>query len=1014
MGWSSQTNIGYSNGNFFTYGGYGQFVARANPSVEFLRRLQLPNATPVLLATIEVGWLLVAGRNLALGLGSFTIPDYPLKTVRVNGAGNLPTPPETEGFVTTFGYNAFAPSGGVRQVDVYFLPDNTSNANAYVAIYHLSFANVPKTFRGIDWEPRIAAAPNLALRIERRFGGPVGQVGGGRLQLLNADAYFDKLDQASWDVGLVTFEYGLDLPGAAMAETDYLSLGTWRVENADRNDTHLTLNLRELKTRIEAEIPFELLSRTDYAALDNDRVGEPIPIAYGHIFGAPAIVLDRAGRRLKVALHRIHSFDAVRIKKELTSAEDVIVPATDFASYSANTYVTNFTQRILNVLFGATELIEKNSIASVDATAGSWYRESDLLYLRPPAGQAIAAQTITVRQEISYEAWVSSSFASVDLVKAEFTLGPDWDRSADVSVDFQGRIKPDGTLMENWADIVADLLDYLGEIKFDQESFSQSRRELYIGADRFGLEAITLAPSLYIRERIEARELLEMICETAGAFLFVDHAGAWRFNVYRPEMTSRLGNAQAMPPRSFTHNELLDPLLKAQDHREVFSRVSVNYARRHAEDWGEMLSETRRLNQVLHAINEIEPEEREPLLWRTEDARYFAQRLLSTEGLPVALYSSVLPRSALLLLPGDQIRLTHPRHGFIPPADYVSPAGEIELDAPFEVLTVDKDLLNGRVKVTLGERRAWRDSFGWWLIEDVTTPTIPPGAWTHLRAEGLRATDGERVAVWFNDFSTAPVGINGGMPTPGFQPIFRANQINGLPAVRFEGFDGSGRVDHILWQINGEIIFPNSAGEIFLIVKADFDPGVVGVDGLYRFGSTIDPTEYCAADGTLKETFGLAAQIATGVDPIPALTSWRLYNVSVDASAFTIRLDGTQIYTTGAHTVGFITGAYPRIGHSAAGATTSGFVGYIAECLSYPRVLSSSERASVNNYMATRFNLPVGSVVNTPVQWNRNWTNAQAAFARANYGWWHDNVRRVANLVADLIDSRAYEASRWW
>jgi hypothetical protein len=810
----------------------------------------------------------------------------------------------------------------------------------------------------------------------------------------------------------VTLEYGLDLPGAAMADTDYLSMGTWRVERADRNDTHLSLDLRELKSRIEAEIPFEILSRSDYAALDNDLVGRPIPIAYGHVFGAPAIVLDRAARRLKVALHRIHSFDAVRIKKELTSAEDVVVPPTDFATYSANTYVANFTQRVLNVLFGATELVEKNSIASVDATAGTWYQESNLLYLRPPAGQAIDSQTITVRQEISYEAWVSSSFASVDLVKAEFTLGPDWDRSADVSVDFQGRIKPDGTVMENWADIVADLLDYLGEVKFDQESFSQSRRELCIGADRFGMEAVTLSPSLYIRDRTEARELLEKICETAGAFLFVDHAGAWRFNVYRPEMVSRLGNAEAMPPRSFTHNELLDPLLKAQDHREVFSRVSVDYARRHAEDWNETLSETRRLNQVLHGGNEVEPEQRDPLLWRTDDARYFAQRLLSTEGLPIATYSSVLPRSGLLLLPGDQIRLTHPRHGFVPPADYVSPAGEIELDAQFEVLSVDKDLLNGRAKVTLGERRAWRDSFGWWLVEDVTTPTIPSGAWTHLRAEALSLADGAHVPFWLNDFTTAPVGINAFGPVAAFQPIFRTNQINGFPAVRFEGFDSSFRVDHLFWPIAAPVIFPNNAGEIFILVKADNDPGSVGVNGLHLFGSAVDPDEYPAADGTLKETFGLSSRIATGVNPGPALTSWRLYNVSVDATAFTIRLDGVQIYTTGAHSVGFHASVNPRIGHSATG--SSGFVGYIAEVLGYPRVLSSPERSAAQDYFATRFNLGFGTPSNLPLQWNRTWTNAQAAYARANYGWWHDTVRRVANLQTDEIDTRAYEASRWW
>lgn len=1010
MGWSSQTNIGYSNGNFFTYGGYGQFVARAAPSREFLRRLQLPNATPILLATIEVGWPLVAGRNLALALGSFTVPDYPVKTVRVNGAGDLPTPPETDGFVTTFGYSTLSIGNGNRQLDVYYLPDHGINANTYVAIYRLTFATVPKTFRGFDWEPRLSAAPNLSLRIDRRFGGPIGQVGGGRLQLLNGDAYFDRLDQAAWDTGMVSLEYGLDLPGSPMADTDYLAIGAWRIERADRSDTVLGLELKELKTRIEAEIPFEMISRADYPAVDNDRVGDPLPLAYGHIFGAPAIVIDRAARRLKVAVHRIRSFDAVRIKQELTSAEDVILSGAGFLQYSANTYLSNFTQRALNVIFNATELVEKNSIATVETTAGTWYQESNLLYLRPPGGQAIITATITVRQEISYQAWVNSSFASVNLATAEFTLGADWDRAAEVSVDFQGRIKADGSLMENWADIVADLLDYLGEVRFDQQSFSQSHRDLSIGIDRFGLESVQLAPSLYLRERMQARELLEKICETAGAFLFVDEAGAWRFNLFRPEMVSRLGNVEGMAPRSFTQFELLDALQKADDNREVFSRISVTYARRHAEGWAEDLSESRRLNQSLHGINEVQPQERAPALWRADDARYFAQRLLSSEGPPIAAYTISLPRSGLLLLPGDQIRLTHPRHGFTAPSDYNIP-GSLGLDAILEVLSVDKDFLNGRVKIIAGDRRGWRDSFGWWLIEDVTAPAIPSGAMTHMNAETLPYTDGQRVPTWWNNFSSAAVGVNCIQSVAAYQPTYRANQINGLPAVRFDGLNGAIPF-HLYWPISASILFPTQAGEAFFIVKADNDPGSVASNGLHLFGSATSPAEYPAADGTLKETFGLATRIATGIDPTPALTGWRLYNVAVDANAFTIRLDGAQIFTTNAHAVGFHASLAPRLGHSIGGG--SAFMGYVAEVLIYPRVLASGDRAAVNNYFATRFNLAVGTPGNTPVQWNRAWTNAQAAYARANYGFWHDSLRRVANLSTDVVDTRAYEASRWW
>lgn len=58
--------------------------------------------------------------------------------------------------------------------------------------------------------------------------------------------------------------------------------------------------------------------------------------------------------------------------------------------------------------------------------------------------------------------WVDTVFGTIDNTLAEFTV-PDWDMKAEIAVDFFGKTNLDGTLMDNPAAVVKDLLiTYLG------------------------------------------------------------------------------------------------------------------------------------------------------------------------------------------------------------------------------------------------------------------------------------------------------------------------------------------------------------------------------------------------------------------------------------------------------------------------------------------------------------------------------------------------------------------------
>ncbi len=185
------------------------------------------------------------------------------------------------------------------------------------------------------------------------------------------------------------------------------------------------------------------------------------------------------------------------------------------------------------------------------------------------------------------------------------------------------------------------------------------------------------------------------------------------------------------------------------------------------------------------------------------------------------------------------------------------------------------------------------------------------------------------------------------------RPVLLTNTLNGEDVL---SFSTSGEFFNVPTSISGF-----SAGDVYIVVKIAQDPpGNTGYTGLWTFTSSSDNTHYCWTDGNIYEGFGSTTRVTVG-DPTPSLTSYRLYNVSSASSDYKVYLDGTNIYTSGSNTVGWASTPYLGQGFIS-GAPFPGpyfLVGEIAEFFIYSKILNSTERTLIKNYISSKFGLTI-------------------------------------------------------
>jgi hypothetical protein len=639
-------------------------------SAQLFSRLKLPAIKKIFLMEITAGlWL--RGGILDSGTtykfqSSLNVVDLEINGVSMHNAGSQGACESTPG-------TWFAVGGWI-----YVNPptSHTIQSDTYQAIVRFYFSDRPRIVANNYYEPRLKAAPNLSMRIEPKFSG-VGQIGGGQVTLINNDGYFDTLDDLQWDSGSATLLLAADLPTDPAGQmSSYSTIGTWLIDSTQKTNVDFILTLRELKTALEQQIPFETFDQVKYPGLNVSLVGKVIPMAYGALFGVEPVLIDAATNRFKVAGHSIRSFEGLRL--------------------------------LIN------------------------------------------------------DAWVTVNFETTNLAKAEFTIGPEFTGTQTVSVDFTGRKNPDGSLMTNAADIIDDLLGYLGEFNVDAGTLANSRAALTIGQNRFGENVCLCAPCLYIDSPTKALDIVGKINQFVGSFLFVDILGSWRYQVFGPVLGSTTNFVQSTKTQAFTEVDVIDgSFQRLTDNSVIYSRVVAHYAERTAEKWTESVTVERAGNQYAHGGLAPNTLTVDTPFASFNDAKYYAQRLLTTEGEPLVKYQFDVPWNAFFLMPGDRIHLTYTKRG--------------NIDAILEVYEAQYDLIVGSVRLIVGNQRGWKDTFGFWLgssgpINNVATlinpGSNPPSAATPypsiIAVSGLSGTI-TNITVTLSNFSLGASGPQRGI-----------------------------------------------------------------------------------------------------------------------------------------------------------------------------------------------------------------------------------------------------------
>ncbi len=568
-----------------------------------------------------------------------------------------------------------------------------------------------RIYNGIYYDPRVMNLPTLSMRVEAKFG-DAPQIGGGKLELSNQDGFFDLLSHLDWNAGATRI---------LMAADDPLPAG-WV-----------------------------------YAMPPEGAYTEPGSVgAYTEVSQAGALVPTGDLSLLRnLATYAEHDVIGTwkTIRWEKTNAEFVL---------ELEERKGVLKRKIPTAMWTRDDWpkMEEKSIGKVKQLAYGYVYDVRPVCVDVEAFRfRVAGHAVYDIAEVRVfdgvtESWVGVPISTKDAANAEFTLAPSvWTPEQEIACDFVGMRNPDGTIMENPSDVVADLIFVqAGEASAYKHSasFATSKTFFELGPDRFGHDVVFLSPGIHIEKETEVATIIGDINAAVGSYLFNDFDGKYRYVAFNPPQ----GNT-AMP---FSGDREIASFEENIDTKDVLSQIKVEYQIHAMRDFKQVYIAPRPSGQYFQQFPQaaVDVMERTPL-HRSSDAAYVGQRAVRMRGEPARMYRARVNWRGWTLLPADYVHIQRPRGA---------------VDAVFEVLEIKRSLANRMwVDLILGDLHGMKNEPGHWTEDAPVFPASLGGGsaetWDKNWTAAQKAYARQNFGYWSDDNgfadSTDPDSYNAGV-----------------------------------------------------------------------------------------------------------------------------------------------------------------------------------------------------------------------------------------------------------
>ncbi len=170
--------------------------------------------------------------------------------------------------------------------------------------------------------------PDIAQEIKPYFEGSFS-ISSGSIAFVNAkimgEHFFDKkYRDYTWENSKVILKAGKD----GFAYADFKTILTSLIDQKSCNDSKITFTLRDIRQEMERNLILNTFTIEEYPDIEEDFIGEPIPICFGTKYNVVPIPIDIDRRKYK--FHNGRSKSVIAVYRNFSATPTALIEDTDY------------------------------------------------------------------------------------------------------------------------------------------------------------------------------------------------------------------------------------------------------------------------------------------------------------------------------------------------------------------------------------------------------------------------------------------------------------------------------------------------------------------------------------------------------------------------------------------------------------------------------------------------------------------------------------------------------------